>query len=217
MGRKTSAPKAEEYAPGELEKTYAAISKADSDYFAKTYDPLLVEMRDRAAREDVEGTFTGIAGADAMQAMTGNLDLANVRGNISQGADLASGAVSNMLAASTRALDAKRKEQAGVLASARGQETLTGTAIGQAARTSNTQRLNEIQNKQLLRRARRKALFDVAMAAGGSDPVQNALAGSYQGGTTMAGGTTLAPTNNAPAPSTASLSSPIFSLPHFRG
>ena len=166
MGRKTSAPKAEEYAPGELEKTYAAISKADSDYFAKTYDPLLVEMRDRAAREDIAGTFKGRAGADAMQGMTGNLDIANVRGNISQGADLASGAVANMLAASTQALGAKREEQAGVLAAARGQEAATGTALGRAAKIASSSKIAETQNKQALRRARRQAMFDVASAAG---------------------------------------------------
>jgi len=167
MGRKTSAPQAAEYAPGELEKMQASIAKADSDYFAKTYDPLLVEMRDKAAREDVGATFRGRAQADTMQGLTGNLDLSTVSRNISQGADLATGAVSNMLAGTTQALGAKREEQAGVLAAARGQEAATGTALGRAARIQSSEALNAMRNKQAIRRSRRAALMDVGMAAGG--------------------------------------------------
>ena len=40
-----SKPKQQEYQPSETEKTQAAIAKADADYFARTYDPLLLEMR----------------------------------------------------------------------------------------------------------------------------------------------------------------------------
>ena len=75
MGSKTRGPKESDYAPTQTEQTAAAIAKADADYFERTYDPLLVEMRDKAATEDVASTIRGRAGADTMQALTSNLDL----------------------------------------------------------------------------------------------------------------------------------------------
>ena len=47
-----SKPKKSEYKASDTEKTQAAIAAADQRYFQQTYDPLLVEMRDKAATED---------------------------------------------------------------------------------------------------------------------------------------------------------------------
>ena len=165
MGSKTRGPKAEDYKPTETEQTAAAIAKADADYFANTYDPLLVEMRDKTATEDVGSTLRGTANADTMQALTGNLDL-GVAQNMGAAADLATGAVGQMLAANVATKDAKIDQQTGVLGTARGQRADTGDALSQAARMASSTDLNRIQNKQALRRARRGALMDTAMAAG---------------------------------------------------
>ncbi len=56
MGSKTRAPNPEDYKSTETEQIAAAIAKEDADYFERTYDPLLVEMRDKAATEDVAST-----------------------------------------------------------------------------------------------------------------------------------------------------------------
>mgnify|MGYP003631606574 CR=1 len=165
MGSKTRGPVASDYAPTDAEKTAAAVAKADSDYFAKAYDPLLKEMRDKAAKKDVASTYRGRAQADSMQGLTGNLDM-SVVDNINASANIARGAVSNILGASTTALSNKRKEQAGVLAAARGQEANTGTALGASSRIAAAQDLNKTKNEQAIRRARRGALMDTAMAAG---------------------------------------------------
>jgi len=165
MGNKTRGPEAADYAPTANEKMQASIAKADSDYFAKAYDPLLKEMRDKAAKKDVASTYRGRAQADSMQGLTSNLDM-SVVDNIGASAGIARGAVSNMLGASTTALSNKRKEQVGVLAAARGQEANTATALGASARIAGAQDLNKTKNEQSIRRARRKAIVGTAMAAG---------------------------------------------------
>jgi len=165
MGSKTRSPNPEDYKPTETEQTAAAIAKADADYFERTYDPLLREMRDKAATEDVASTVRGRAGADTMQALTSNLDL-GVAKNMGAAADLATGAVGQMLAANVASKDAKITQQTGVLGTARGQRADTGDALSQAARMSASTDLNRVQNEQSVRRARRKALMDTATAAG---------------------------------------------------
>jgi len=171
MGSKTRGPKESDYAPTQTEKTAASIAKADADYFANTYDPLLVEMRDKATSEDIGSTLRGTANADTMQALTGNLDL-GVAQNMGAAADLATGAVGQMLAANIATKDAKTTQQTDVLGTARGQQASTGDALAQAARMASSTDLNRIQNKQALRRSRRAALMDTAMAAG-SQMAQN--------------------------------------------
>ena len=64
-------PKQAEYQPGETEKTQAAIAQADQQYFEQTYDPLLVEMRDKSRSDDASRLLRGRAQADTMQTLTG--------------------------------------------------------------------------------------------------------------------------------------------------
>ena len=63
-------PKSQDYKPSEAEKTQAAVSKAEKDYFDQKYGPLLREMRDLADKEDFSATARGRAQADTMQALT---------------------------------------------------------------------------------------------------------------------------------------------------
>ena len=164
MGSKTRAPKEKDYAPTQTEKTAAAIAKADSDYFKKTYDPLLVEMRDKAASEDVASTLRGRAAADTQQALTADLDLGSVQ-NIGDGAERALAATGQILAANTAAKGAKMEDQLNVLGIARGQEAGTGDALAQSARIAASTDLNRVRNEQAVRRARRGALMQTGLAA----------------------------------------------------
>ena len=107
-------PKKQEYKPSETEKIQAAIAKADADYFAKTYDPLLVEMRDKAAKEDVASTLRGRAQADTYQALTGDGSNIAIASDIGTAANLAVGATGQILDANRVAKDAKTTQQVGV-------------------------------------------------------------------------------------------------------
>ena len=176
MGSKTRAPKEKDYAPTQTEKTAAAIAKADADYFKKTYDPLLVEMRDKAASEDVASTLRGRAAADTQQALTADLDLGSVQ-NIGDGAERALAATGQILAANTAAKGAKMEDQLNVLGIARGQEAGTGDALAQSARIAASTDLNRVRNEQAVRRARRGALMQTASAAA-SRGMSNLASGS---------------------------------------
>jgi|TARA_R100001463_G_scaffold50001_2_gene100038 hypothetical protein len=165
MGSKTRAPQESDYVAPQVEKTATAIAKADSDYFTKNYDPLLQQMRDKAASEDVGSTLRGRAAADTQQALTSNFDLGTVQ-NINAGAERALAATGQMLAANTAAKNVKTEEQLNVLGTARGQEANTGDALAQSARMAASTDLNRVKNEQAVRRARRGALMQIASSAG---------------------------------------------------
>lgn len=165
MGSKTRGPKESDYVAPQVEKTATAIAKADSNYFTKNYDPLLQQMRDKAASEDVGSTLRGRAAADTQQALTSNLDLSTIQ-NINAGAERALAATGQMLAANTTAKNVKTEEQLNVLGTARGQEANTGDALAQSARMAASTELNRVKNEQAVRRARRGALMQIATSAG---------------------------------------------------
>jgi len=174
-----SKPKQSEYKPSEAEKTQAAIAKADADYFAKTYDPLLVEMRDKAASEDVGATLRGRANADTYQALTGegaNLDVAS---DVGTAANLAVGATGQLLDANKTAKNVKVTEQVGVLGTARGQAANAGDALAQASKLARSEGLTKAAAKQTVRMARRKAAFDIGTALGKKALKNKATTGSF--------------------------------------
>ena len=161
-----SKPKQQEYQPSETEKTQAAIAKADADYFAKTYDPLLVEMRDKAAKEDISSTLRGRAGADTYQALTGDGASLAVAQDVGTAANLAVGATGQMLDANKVAKDAKTTQQVGVLGTARGQQADAGDALAKASKLARSEGLTKAKAKQDVRLARRAAAFKIASAGG---------------------------------------------------
>lgn len=161
-----SKPKQSEYKPSATEKTQAAIAAADNKYFRETYDPLLVELRDKAATENVGSTLRGRAQADTYQALTGegaNLDVAS---DVGTAATLAVGATGQILDANKAAKNAKVTEQVGVLGTARGQAADAGDALAKASKLARSEGLSKAQAKQTVRLARRKAAFDIGMALG---------------------------------------------------
>ena len=165
MGAK---PKKSEYKASETEKTQAAIAAADQRYFQQTYDPLLVEMRDKAATEDTASTLRGRAGADTMQALSsrGGEQGYGMAQDIDSAANLAIGATGQMLSANTVAKGAKVTQQVGVLGTARGQAADAGDALAGASRLARSEGLTRAAGKQQVRMAKRKAAFDIAAGAG---------------------------------------------------
>lgn len=158
-----SKPKQQDYQPSETEKTQAAIAAADQRYFQKTYDPLLREMRDKAATEKVAPTLRGRAQADTMQALTGQSNLGLVQG-LGQARNLASGAVGQMLSANQAAKGVKTAQQLGVLGTARGQAADAGDALAQASRLARSEGLAKAKAKQDVRLSRNNMMFDLGRA-----------------------------------------------------
>ena len=160
----SSKPKAQDYQASEAEKTQASVAKAEKDYFNQTYAPLLREMRDTASQEDLGGVARGVAGADTMQALTGQgPSLAGTK-SVDQSADLASAAVGQMAAASAQGLAAQRQQLIGVLGTASGQQGEAMSGLAQASRIQNTKDLQAAKAKQMVRQAQTEALVNVGGA-----------------------------------------------------
>ena len=178
----SSQPKRKDYGPSATEQMQASIAKADVDYFASTYDPLLVEMRDKAATEDVASTLRGRAQADTMQALTspqgGGAGLAMAE-DTQHAANLAIGATGQILAANKAAKDVKVTEQVGVLGTARGQSADAGDALARSARLATSEGLSKAKAKHDIRLARRGAAFKVGIAVGGKMLKNKGETGSF--------------------------------------
>ena len=160
----SSKPKASEYKASEAEKTQASVASAEKKYFNEKYAPLLREMRDQSMNEDLGGVARGVAGADTMQSLTGEgPSLAGTR-SVDQSADLASAAVGQMAAASAQGLAASRKQQTGVLGTARGQAGEAMSGLAQASKIQNTKDLQAAKAKQMVRQAK----FNAAEQVGGA-------------------------------------------------
>jgi len=168
MGGK-SKPRQSEYAPSATEQTQAAIAQADADYFTKTYDPLLVGLRDKVKNENIEATLKGRAGADTMQALTSTSNMPH-SSDIDLAGNLATAATGQMLSARVAASQAKNESKLNVLKTARGQRADTGSALAQASRLRASEDLNRIGQKQAIRRAKRQATFQI-----GSDMAAQSL------------------------------------------
>jgi hypothetical protein len=166
----SSKPKASEYKASEAEKTQASVAQAEKNYFNENYAPLLREMRDQSMQEDLGGVARGVAGADTMQSLTGKPTLSGAR-SVDESADLASAAVGQMAAASAQGLAASRKQQTGVLGTARGQAGEAMSGLAQASRIQNTKDLQAAKDKQMVRQAKFNAAEQIgsALIAQGQD------------------------------------------------
>jgi len=166
----SSKPKKSEYKASEAEKTQASVAQAEKNYFNENYAPLLREMRDQSMQEDLGGVARGVAGADTMQSLTGKPTLSGAR-SVDESADLASAAVGQMAAASAQGLAASRKQQTGVLGTARGQAGEAMSGLAQASRIQNTKDLQAAKAKQMVRQAKFNAAEQIgsALIAQGQD------------------------------------------------
>lgn len=181
-----SKPKRQEYAPSETEKTQAAIAAEEQRYFENTYQPLFLKQMQRAAEQKLAPTFRGRAQADTMQALTGSGPNLNVVSGVSDAADRAMGAVSNIARSTTQAAKASQGDQMNALSQSLGLGSAASSGLASASRQAASRGLAEAQAQQQVRMARNNAMFQAAKA-GLSMGLSNLASGSgsfFKGQTT---------------------------------
>lgn len=152
----SSRPKQKEFGPSEQEKALAQVSLAEKNFSRKNYLPKLLQLRDRATRENYESVAVGRANADTMQ----SLSRPNLRAAQSVGAaaDMASAAGAQALQGRYQGLAAKRGDQVNVLKNARGMQADAQQGLARAAKIESSKQLQLAQAKQ----TRRNANFNFA-------------------------------------------------------
>lgn len=154
-------PKKSEYKPSEAEKVEASVSKAEYDRYKKLYSPVLTDWRDDSKR-DFKGLLRSRAGADVMQATTGNLPNVGVVESPGLGAERARIAAGAMLEGSLQGAAVQQNLQTDVLAAARNQAAQTQAGLGKVARIGASDVLANASNKQLVRGAIGSAIGNIA-------------------------------------------------------
>ena len=159
-----SKPKRQDYKPSETEKTQAAIAAEEQRYFEQTYQPLFIKQMQRAAERKLAPTFRGRAQADTMQALTGSGPQLGVVSGVSDAADRAMGAVSNIAASTTQAAKASQSDQMNSLSQSLGLGSAASSGLASASRQAASRGLAQAQAKQQVRMAKNDALFSAAKA-----------------------------------------------------
>ena len=159
-----SKPKPQDYKPSETEKTQAAIAAEEQRYFEQTYQPLFIKQMQRAAERKLAPTFRGRAQADTMQALTGSGPQLGVVSGVSDAADRAMGAVSNIAASTTQAAKASQSDQMNSLSQSLGLGSAASSGLASASRQAASRGLAQAQAKQQVRMAKNDALFSAAKA-----------------------------------------------------
>ena len=172
-----SKPKRQDYKPSETEKTQAAIAAEEQRYFEQTYQPLFIKQMQRAAERKLAPTFRGRAQADTMQALTGSGPQLGVVSGVSDAADRAMGAVSNIARSTTQAAKASQSDQMNSLSQSLGLGSAASSGLASASRQAASRGLAEAQAKQQVRMARNNAMFQAA-TAGLSMGLSNLASGS---------------------------------------
>ena len=172
-----SKPKAQDYKPSETEKTQAAIAAEEQRYFEQTYQPLFIKQMQRAAERKLAPTFRGRAQADTMQALTGSGPQLGVVSGVSDAADRAMGAVSNIAASTTQAAKASQSDQMNSLSQSLGLGSAASSGLASASRQAASRGLAEARAKQQVRMAKNDAMFSAAKA-GLSMGLSNLASGS---------------------------------------
>jgi hypothetical protein len=183
----SSKPKQSQYQASEQEKTLAAVSQAEKEYFNQKYGPLLREMRDLSEKEDLGALSRGRAQADTMQTLTTRPTLQAAR-SVDTAADLASAASAQQIAGSAQGLSAQRQKQIGVLGTARGQAAEAQAGLAKAARIQSTKQLEEARAKQTIRNARLAAGIQLGTTLGLQGMKNKAEGGSFFTPKSVAGG-----------------------------
>jgi len=142
-----SKPKKQDYKPSAAEQASAAVAKAEYDYFKQNYEPLLLEMRDKAKNENFRDSIRGRASADVAQALTGDLSLQQTT-NVSSLGDIAGAYSGQLQKADAAALDVKNTLSTGVLGTARKQAAEAQSGMAQASRLATSEALTKAKANQ---------------------------------------------------------------------
>ena len=158
-----SKPKKQDYKPSAAEQASAAVAKAEYDYFEANYEPLLLEMRDKARNEDFRSNVRGRAATDVAQALTGNLSLQQAT-NVTSLGDVAGAYSGQLQKADEAALDVKNTMSTGVLGTARKQAAEAQTGMAQASRLATSEALTKAKANQAVAEAKFSAGIQIAGA-----------------------------------------------------
>jgi len=156
-----SSPKKQE--ASQAERDSAAVAKAEYDYFKQKYDPLLMDMRDQSERQDVATTLRGRAGADTMQALTGQPSYQNTQ-NIERTGDLAQAYTGQLGVADASAKKIQNTAKTNVLGIARDQAADAQSGMAQASRLATSEALTRAKAKQQVANAKFGAIGQIAGA-----------------------------------------------------
>ena len=158
-----SSPKQKDYEASQAEKYSASVAKAQYDHFKQKFDPLLINMRDQSERQDVATTLRGRAGADTMQALTGQPSYLNTQ-NIERTGDLAQAYTGQLGVADASAKKIQNTAKTNVLGIARDQAADAQSGMAQASRLATSEALTRAKAKQQVANAKFGAIGQIAGA-----------------------------------------------------
>tara|TARA_B110001454_G_scaffold218590_1_gene247050 strand:- start:335 stop:1006 length:672 start_codon:yes stop_codon:yes gene_type:complete len=158
-----SKPKKDDYKATDSEVASSAVAQAEYTYFKQNYEPLLLEMRDKARNENFRDSIRGRASADVAQALTGDLSL-NQATNVSALGDIAGAYSGQLQKADEAALGVKNTMSTGVLGTARKQAAEAQTGMAQASRLATSQALTAARANQQVAQSKLDAGMQIAGA-----------------------------------------------------
>lgn len=160
-----SKPKKSDYQPSEADRTNAAISLQRYNDFKTKYQPLLVEMRDKAQRTGLVKLAKGRANADAMQVLEAGTPSARAATTVDETTGNTGRALASQLEKATaQGVAAQNEMGAGVLASANQQQLTGQSGLAQIARINTGDVLSEAARKQSERDSKLGALTTLGTA-----------------------------------------------------
>lgn len=159
-----SGPSRSDYEPSEAERASASVALQEYNYFKENYDPLLQQMRDKAATEDVASGLRGRGNADTMQTLTSQPSYAQTQSTTATG-DMAQAYQDQLGVANTSATDIKNTMSTNVLGTARGQAADAQTGMAEASRLQTSSALARAKANQQVSMAKFDAAGKIAGAA----------------------------------------------------
>lgn len=147
--------------PSVAERASAGVALDEYYYFKKNYGPLLRRMRDQSLTADIKTTLRGRAGADTMQALTGEPSYEQTQ-ELGRAGSSAQAYQGQLAVAGTSAKDVQNKMQTNVLGIARGQAADAQTGMAKASRLATSEALTRAKAKSDVSLAKRAAAAQVA-------------------------------------------------------
>lgn len=171
-------PKKSDYQPSEADRTSAAISLQRYNDFKTKYQPLLTEMRDKAAATGLIKVARGRANADTMQALEGQTPTLRSATTVDDTTGETGRALGSQLEKATaQGMEARNEMGAGVLAAANQQSATGQDGLRAVARINTSDALHRADRKQ----RERDAKWNLATTLGGA-VLQTGMANIGSGG-----------------------------------
>jgi hypothetical protein len=163
-----SKPKKSDYQPSEADRTNAAISLQRYNDFKTKYQPMLVEMRDKAQRTGLVKIAKGRANADTMQVLQNQTPAARAATTVDETTgDTGRALASQLEKATAQGTNARNEMGAGVLAAANEQALTAQNGLAAVARINTSDTLSNAARRQSERDSKLSALTQLGTAFGG--------------------------------------------------